>query len=356
MGHNVNIKYVAERAKVSISTVSRVLNNSANVSDALKERVHRAIEETQFQVNPIASSLKSARRNQVAIVIPSLRQILYTDIIKGFSDFCYQRQVTPVILETSGDPVKERRLIQELEKQWVDGIVYIPSHSAKTPEAEAFFASLSQLKKQDNAIPVVLAECDGAGLELDCVRLDYENAFYKMAYHLLEIGRRHMAYLSGSKDSPLHEMCLSAVNRALGDFGCQLEENLMEYAGYTILTGYHAMERVLARSDTVDSVLCANDQVAAGALFACKEQGVYDQRRISFVGFGGVSMSIITSPSITTVVAPRYELGWEAASVLFQRLSDDSQPPREVVLPSHLAIRESTLRTATKRLDTMFAE
>ena len=116
------------------------------------------------------------------------------------------------------------------------------------------------------------------------------------------------------------------------------------------------MERVLARSDTVDSVLCANDQAAAGALFACKEQGVYDQRRISFVGFGGVSMSIITSPSITTVVAPRYELGWEAASMLFQRLSDDSQPPREVVLQSHLAIRESTLRTATKRLDTMFAE
>ena len=78
MEHSVNIKYVAERAKVSISTVSRVLNNSANVSDALKERVYRAVEETKFRVNPIASSLKSARRNQVAIVIPSLRQILYT--------------------------------------------------------------------------------------------------------------------------------------------------------------------------------------------------------------------------------------------------------------------------------------
>lgn len=356
MGHNVNIKYVAERAKVSISTVSRVLNNSANVSDALKERVHRAIEETQFQVNPIASSLKSARRNQMAVVIPSLRQILYTDIIKGFSDFCYQRQITPVILESGGVPGKERQIIDSLAKQWVDGIVYIPSHSAKTPEAQAFFASLSQLKKQDNAIPVVLAECDGAGLELDCVRVDYENAFYQMAYHLLEIGRRHMAYLSGSKDSPLHDMCRKAVNRAHHDFGCQLDETLVEDAGYTILTGYHAMERVLVRSDTVDSVLCANDQVAAGALFACKEQGVYDQRRISFVGFGGVSMSIITSPSITTVVAPRYELGWEAASMLFQRLSGDDQPPREVVLPSHLAIRESTLRTATKRLDTMFAE
>ena len=222
MGHNVNIKYVAERAKVSISTVSRVLNNSANVSDALKERVHRAIEETQFQVNPIASSLKSARRNQMAVVIPSLRQILYTDIIKGFSDFCYQRQITPVILESGGVPGKERQIIDSLAKQWVDGIVYIPSHSAKTPEAQAFFASLSQLKKQDNAIPVVLAECDGAGLELDCVRVDYENAFYQMAYHLLEIGRRHMAYLSGSKDSPLHDMCRKAVNRAHHDFGCQL--------------------------------------------------------------------------------------------------------------------------------------
>ena len=83
----INIKNVAEIAQVSISTVSRVLNHSANVSDELKSRVYKAIEETKYSVNPIASTLKSARRNQIAIVLPSLKQTFYTDIIKGLSDY-----------------------------------------------------------------------------------------------------------------------------------------------------------------------------------------------------------------------------------------------------------------------------
>ena len=350
-----NIKNVAEIAQVSISTVSRVLNNSANVSDELRSRVYKAIEETKYSVNPIVSTLKSARRNQIAIVLPSLRQTYYTDIIKGLSDYCYERQVTPVILESGGEPEKEQKIIENLEKQWVDGIVLIPGKNAGTPGYLEFIDSLSQLKKQDSRIPVVLAECTDLSSHLDCVRVDYEKAFYQMTYHLLEIGRRRVAYLSCPESSSLHEICREAYRRAVRDYGYQVDDALTRCSEYTILGGYQAMNEMLADGLEFDGLICVNDQVASGALHALKESGGRGEK-VAIVGFGGVAMSIITTPSITTMIAPRYKLGSEAARLLFERINGAAGDARELILSSHMAIRESTLRTAFKRLDTMFEE
>lgn len=356
MKRNLNIKNVAEVAGVSISTVSRVLNHSANVSDELKNRVYKAIEETQYTVNPIASTLKSAKRNQIAIVLPSLKQTYYTDIIKGVSDYCYERQVTPIVLETGGDMEKEKRIVENLEKQWVDGIVFIPSKNVRIPGYLEFLDSLKFLSKQESRIPVVLAECHGLNDGLDCVRVDYENAFYTMTYHLLEIGRRRIAYLTCMECSSLYEICLDAYKRAHYDYGCELDMKLVECAAYTILEGYQAMRRVLERDTDIDGVICTNDQVASGALYALKESGSKNADKVAIVGFGGVAMSIITTPSITTMVAPRYEIGFEATRLLFERIEGKQKKAEQLILPSHMAIRESTLQTAVKSLQAMFLE
>lgn len=351
-----NIKHVAELAQVSISTVSRVMNHSANVSDELRERVNRAIEETQYSLNPIASTLKSARRNQIAIVLPSLRQTFYTDIIKGASDYFYDRQIMPLILESGGEVSKERQIIESLEKQWVDGILFIPSKNASISGYSEMIDSLSYLRKQDSPIPVVLLECCGLGKNLDCVRMDYEKAFYQMTYHLLEIGRRNLVYLSCPVYSPLYEACRNGFERAIIEFGANRKEQTIEHTEFTVLAGYETMQKVLKRSIPVDGIVCVNDQVAAGALHACRESASANAEAIAIVGFGGVALSIVTTPSITTMVAPRYELGAEAAKLLFQRIEGCTRPTKEVILPSHMAIRESTLKTASKHLDMMFLE
>lgn len=356
MKRPINIKNVAALAQVSISTVSRVLNDSANVSEELKERVYKAIEETQYSVNPIASTLKSTKRNQIAIVLPSLRQTYYTDIIKGASDYCYERQVTPIILESGGEAGKEQNIIESLEKQWVDGIIFIPCKNAGTPGYIEFIDSLQSLKKQESRIPVILTEYGGSSAGLDVVRVDYETAFYKMTYHLLEIGRKNIAYLSCPKDSSLYEMCLQASQRALRDYGGEIKNVVLECSGYTILEGYRAMNRLLEQAPDIDGVVCVNDQVASGALHACKEASITHDRKIAIVGFGGVAMSIITTPSITTMVAPRYEIGVEAASLLFQRMQEEKYRPEERILLTHMAIRDSTLRTGLKKFDSMFSE
>lgn len=353
---NINIKNVAEMAHVSISTVSRVLNHSANVSEELKRRVYKAIEETNYRVNPIASTLKSARRNQIAIVLPSLKQTYYTDIIKGLSDYCYERQITPIILETSGEVEKEKTIAGNLEKQWVDGIIFIPSKNASTTGYLEFIDSLGKLRKQGSQIPVVLAECEGLGENMDCVRVDYESAFYKMTYHLLEIGRKRIGYLSAPISSSLYEICKKAYCKAFGDWNYSVEESFIEHSEYTILGGYEAMKRLLQRIPDIDGIICCNDQVASGALHALKEFGGENADRVAIVGFGGVAMSIITTPSITTMIAPRYEIGYKAAEILLNRINGNAEPPQKMILSSHMAIRSSTLRSSFKNLAAMFEE
>lgn len=351
-----NIKTVAELAKVSIATVSRVMNNSANVSDELRDRVYRAIDETSYSANPIASTLKSSRRGQAAIVIPSLRQTYYTDIIKGVSDYFYNNHIIPIILESGNDVDNEKRIIENLERQWVDGIVFIPSHNLSTPGYKEFIDSLTQLRKKDNRISVVLAECSGLSSDLDCVRVDYKDTFYRMTYHLLEIGRKRISYLSSPVVCPLHDVCMEAFRKAISDYGGDVKEEMVECAEYTILAGYNAMKKVLADNPSVDGVVCTNDQVAVGALAACKESGLPHADKIAVIGYGGVAVSIITSPSISTMIAPRYRLGNEAARLLHERINGSLKEPEELLLSTHLAIRTSTMKSASKNLDIMFAE
>lgn len=356
MDKRPNIKSVADLAGVSISTVSRVLNNSATVSDELREKVHGAIRDTGYSINPIASTLKSTRRNQMAIVIPSLRQTYYTDIIKGFSDYCHARNVLPMILESSGEPENEQKIIANLEKQWLDGIVFIPSKAGGQEGYGEFAASLSLLTKNREPIPVVLLESGGINRELDCVRVDYEYAFRTLASHLLEIGRRKIAYLCGPKDASVYDISLAGVRSALAEEGGTLQEGCLQESGFTVLEGYHAMNRLLDGGLLVDGVICANDQMAAGALWACHERKIRVPQDIALVGFGGVALSIVTAPSVTTMIVPRYELGYRAAGLLFERLEGRAGNAREIVVKPRLVIRQSTLKTAFKTMDIMFEE
>ena len=351
-----NIKVVAELAGVSISTVSRVLNRSASVSEELREKVYKAIKDTGYSINPIASTLKSTRRNQMAIVIPSLRQTYYTDIIKGISDYCYEREVLPVILETSGELEKEKKIIENLEKQWVDGIIFIPSKKESQEEYVEFAASLSLLSKNQEKIPVVLMEAEGMNDGLDCVRVDYKYAFSTLTSHLLEIGRRKIAFLSGSKNASVYDLSLKGVKSALADYGCELPETRLMEGGFTVLEGYGAMNALLDRGVAVDGVICANDQMASGALWACCERKISVPQNIAITGFGGVALSIITTPSITTMIVPRYELGYRAAGLLFERIDGQRSHAEHVVVKPSLSIRGSTLKTAFKTMDVMFEE
>ena len=350
------IKDVAALAEVSISTVSRVLNHADNVGEEIQKRVCEAVEKTGYSVNPIASSLKSTRRNQIAIVIPTLRRNYYIDIVKSINKYFYERKIISVVLESGGFLEKEIEIISSLEHLWIDGIVLVPGSYRDSEKYREYAASLSQLKKSGTRIPVVLLEANDMNAEVDLVRIDYETAFYEMTEHLLELGRRRLAYFGNAEDAPLYEMSTRGVERALEAYGLSLEEVIVKADNYVILDGYHSAMSLFLENCRPDGIVCANDQVAVGVLAACEERDIEVPRETTVIGFEGLSFSAISNPPITTMIVPRHELGEIAARLLYERIEGSEKEPQKVILNAHMAVRRSSMNSAKRDLQMRMLE
>lgn len=196
---------------------------------------------------------------------------------------------------------------------------------------------------------MVALETDHVSWQMDTVRVDHETAFYENAAHLLEIGRRNLAFLGSAEDAPLYCHEVRGIQRALSKYGGTL--SIIKNNNFTVMDGYHSVKVLLQEAAMPDGIICANDQVAAGALNACSETGICIPSEVAITGFGGVALSIVTTPAITTTVTPKYQMGLKASEFLFERIEGYEGPPRHEILKAQLAIRNSTLRSAAKSLD-----
>ncbi|MCI8506283.1 MAG: LacI family transcriptional regulator [Lachnospiraceae bacterium] len=357
MKRNVpTIKDVAVIAGVSISTVSRVLNHADNVGEEIQRRVCTAVKETGYSVNPLASSLKSTKRNQIAIVVPTLRRNYYIDIIKGINQYFYERNIISVVLESGGVLEKEKEIISSLQNLWIDGIVLIPAAYRDNEGYRSYAASLSHLEKSGTKIPVVLLESSSINEALDLVRIDYETAFYEMTEHLLEIGRRKLAYFGNSPDAPLYKLVMKGIKRALEAYGLSTEEIMVKNDNYLILDGYHSAVSLLSENCRPDGIICVNDQVAVGVLSACEERGLEVPQEIALVSYEGLSFSAISTPPLTTMIVPRYKLGETAASLLYERIEGSEKKPQKTILNAHMVVRRSSMNSAKKDLQMRMLE
>lgn len=355
MMKKATITEVARTAGVSIATVSRVLNKTGMVADELREKVEQALIETGYQSNPIAGSMKNMRRNQIAIIIPTLRRNYYTDIIKGISDECYRSGFVPAILESNGDFEKEKQLIQTLEGQWVDGIVLVPGVCSDMEAYTRYADYLANLKKRNIRIPVVLV--DSPEMEaLDSVSADYESSFFQMTEHLLEIGRKKLAFLGNARNVPMYAPFAAGIQRAMAEHGGAVDPRLVKNGNFTVLHGYQAVKELLAEGSRFDGIVCVNDQVAAGAQNACQESGLVVPNDVAIIGFGGVALSIVPTPSISTMTIPRLSMGQTAARMLLERINGQCEQTQHERVQGYLSIRGSTMRSARKSLNVMFME
>ena len=241
-----------------------------------------------------------------------------------------------------------------LEKQWIDGVILIPGRTGEDAQYRQYMEHLSRMRKRDTAIPVVLVEAGDCGAGLDQVCVDHEAAFACLAEHLLELGRRRIAFLGDCGGAPMSRQELSGIRKVLDTAGCGLPDSLVNMGNSTVRDGFQAMETLLLEGAKPDGVICANDQVAAGALGACKEHGLSVPADIAVTGYGGMALSIVTDPAITTMIAPRRRLGSRAAELLYERIEGMSGGPRRETLTAHAAVRCSTMRSATRGLETMF--
>ncbi len=338
--HTVSIKDVAQRAGVSISTVSHVLNDTKYVGSELKMRVLQAADELHYQANTLARGLKSGRTNTFCVLVPSIVSVFFPKVLRGMQMAAAQSGYALTIYETGESLEREREIIQQLRWQRVDGILLSTSCNPETDGA--YLEELRNLSINDKRIPVVFFEV-APGEGLDCVTVDNSRASAEAAAYLINSGRREIAYISAPMRFAMGKNRYEGYLKAMQAAGLEAKPSRYWEGDYSPKSGYECMRSLLESSESFDAVLCGNDQMAIGALRALLEAKKRVPEDVAVMGFDNNFPGTLVSPALSTVSVPKQSMGKAAVELLLWRMQSGFEPPARVVaLDTKLVIRTST--------------
>lgn len=348
-----NIKDVAKQAGVSISTVSRVINDSKNVSPELCVKVERAIEDLGYSTNSIARGLKISETKRIAVIITSLTRTFFTKVLEGISKEAEAKGYSVLIAETHDNLDKEIELVQGFASQWVDGIILASSAYGKDKKTLDYIESLSKLKKKDTFIPVITLEYPCGNPYVDAVVINHEQAAYEAVNHLIrDVNRMNIVHISLPFEHYMGKQRINGYKRALEENNLPIKNENIIKGDYTTYSGYKAVKKLLEDKVTIDGIFCANDQMAVGALKACEEYGIRVPEDIAIIGNDDVFVATIVTPALSSIHVPKLELGATAMKRLEARMRapQKNMKARTITLETTLIKRESTVVGAKNSL------
>lgn len=319
---------VAQRAKVSISTVSRVLNNRDRVHPETRERILRAMRELRYQPSAMARGLANQRTHTLGFVIPTISDPFFMEIVRGVEDAASSAGYS-LLVASQAQTTEHSRYSQLLNQRRVDGVILV-AIEVQRYDIEGVLQS---------GIPVALIQQE-IGPGIPTFVADNYGGACQVTEHLLHCGHRRIAYISGSNHTPDNGERLRGVRDTLATHGLRLPANRIASGNYLRGSGYEAMTRLLEQTELPDAVFAANDQMAGDALIALQERGLRVPDDIAVVGFDDVPLASYVTPPLTTVRQPAYELGLRAAEFVLGALEQPMDIER-VVLPTHLVVRKS---------------
>ena len=337
----ITVSDVAREAKVSKATAARVLGGYGRVSQAVHAAVLEAAKALDYRPNELARSMTTGRSGSIGVVVGDIENPFFSLAVRGISDIARLSGIN-VILANSGEDVEaERSAIRVLLAKQVDGLIVTPAQAGDIAHLREISCPLALL---DRALPE---------LDVDTVTVDDRNAALRATRKLAEAGHRRIAYvtaavLSGNFRGAASRINTSTVRERILGFLEACREAGIEDAERNIHFGSgrsqksHASLLQLLRSAARPTAILASDSVVALDLFkAIRECGLGIPRDISLVTFHDADWTSVTTPPITVIDQPVYELGKSAAELLIRRLKGDDRPPERIVLPTKIIERMS---------------
>jgi LacI family transcriptional regulator len=329
-----NLGEVARLAGVSPSTVSRVLNNTAPVSEDVRKHVLRASEELGYRHVP-HRSVKTLPVNSIALLIPDILNPFFAEIVRGVQDESADEYM-PLLMDTAEDLQREKQYFRLLLSQPVRGVIVGGSRIA----SEELAAAISYQR-----IPMVVLNRPVRHPHVACLMVDFEIATYRATCHLLSLNHTRIAYLAGPLQSEASQARRRGVERALSEASLHFPPELCPISFPGVDGGFQAMSALLTlpASERPTAVVAYNDLMALGALHAIRVHHLRVPEDISVIGIDDISMAAHTNPPLTTIAQPKYRMGRVAMRILRQMMQ--GQPPPEdgyTLMESPLIVREST--------------
>ena len=326
------IREVAESAGVSYATVSHVINNTRLVSPETRERVLAAMNALNYRPNALARSLRQGKTNTLGLVLPDSANPFFAEISRSIEDEAFKKGYSVFLCNTELDTQRELFYVDVLSKKQVDGIVFV----AAGDQAD----SLEFLVGRN--MPVVMIDRDVPSVEVDAVLTDNQLGGYLATHHLLELGHRRIACISGpSSITPSAERMIG-YRKALEEAGLPYDEKLILRGDYHAQSGMEITHSILKMNPRPTAIFALNDLMALGALRAAAEDGCTVPGDLAVVGYDDLEIARFTNPPLTTIAQPKKEIGVKAIELLVDRISRKDRSPTRLVLPPELIVRRST--------------
>ena len=328
----MNISEFAEYAGVSKSAVSRYFNNGYLSSDK-REKIEKAIEETSYSPSFSAQTIKTRVTKLVGVILPKLSSESCARITEGISQVLYEHGYQILLVNTANDYSKELEYLELFRQNRVDGVIFLAT----------IFTEVHRSLMNKMHIPVIIVGQQYKGFS--CVCHDDYGAAYALTELMLKKGAVSPAYIGVTdEDKAAGEARHNGFLKALSDNGIKLDKQRSAVAEFTVDSGYSCAKKIFSAAERPDCIFCATDNIAAGAVLFCRENGIKIHEDVMICGVGDSKIGAMAAVPITSARLHYKTAGIEAAQMLLNAIGRASDVPKIMKLDYEIVERESTNR------------
>lgn len=331
------IKDVAQRAGVSIATVSHVISGKRYVSEELTEKVKKAIADLNYHPSAVARSMVVKNTRTVGLVIPNIASPFFTTVTKAVEDTLSQYGYNVVLCNTDDSIKKEHIALEMLKERRVDGIIIAPAD----PSGKKLFY---------NGVPVVVIDRK-IGDIVDTVLVNNQTVSHKAVDYLIKLGHKRIAIILGNLNLDTIQDRLNGYIDAHKKHGLEIEDSLIVETKLDQEGGIEAAQRIIRQDHPPTAVFVTNDLLTIGLFIGFKKSRVKIPEDISVIGFDDFGLAPVVEPPLTVVAQPMRELGISAVKLLTKRMSKkEKQKPEKIILNAELVYRRSCSPPLLKKI------
>ena len=332
---NVNLKQLARELNLSVSTVSRALRDSHEISVETKIRVKTLAAKLGFQPNPHASSLRNSRSKTIAVIIPEIQNNFFSQVMNGVENVAQQKGYHVLVYLTHEDYTREKDILQFLRNGRVDGLMISVSNST---------SDFDHLEAYHHAsIPLVFFDRVCENINVPIITTDDGESSFNATTHLIQAGCRRIAFLSMSGNLSISNRRKAGYLRALESHGLEGHEQIIE-CGPDDDLNRQKIGCLLQSENAPDGIFATVEKFAINTYEVCQVSRINIPQQLKVISFSNLSAAALFDPPLSTIVQPAYEIGSEAAGILFRIIDKKIVFKAEMkkIIPSHLIIRAST--------------
>lgn len=333
------IKDVANRAKVSTATVSRVLNGNYPVSEEVASRVMKVIKEMNYHPDAVARSLKNKKTFIVGVVVSDISNIYFMEMAKGIENIISSEEYNIIFSSTNDEEDKEEKILKLLYERRVDALVVAPAANDS-----AFINSLI-----DQGMYIIIVDRKISGIKTDVVIEDNFNSVYKLINYVISKGHSRISIINGLFSISTSLERFEGFKKALSDSNIELNPKYILQGNYNKKKAYEEVKKMLieCKEEKPTAIFAANNIMAEGAMAAIKDCNLDIPQDISLVSFGNVSVPELISPTLTLVSQDAYAMGQEVGRILLNRIKDKN---REKIYKEHIMIPKIEIGKSVKEI------